>query len=84
MAQDLIDHLHDEHGVSMVRSLRGGAGRMLIALLDAAPGDPIPIEASTTQECLEQLHRRLEATVRYRPEMPTMPDLRRLPWEDPT
>jgi hypothetical protein len=78
VAADLIDHLHDEHAVSMIRSLRGGAGRMLIALLDAAPGEAIAIEGSTTQECLERLHQRVEST-RYRPEMPTMPDLRRLP-----
>ena len=73
MIQDLIDHLHDEHGVSMVRSLRGGEGRMLVALRDAAPSDAIMIEGRDTQECLKRLHDRLEGAQR-RAVMTTLPD----------
>jgi len=70
---DLIDHLHDDHRVSMIRTLRGAAGRHLIALLDSAPGDPICHDAGTTRECLDWLHDRLSGR-ESRARMMTVPD----------
>ena len=73
-ADGLMDHLHDDHGVSMIRSLRAAQGRVLMTILDGGPMDPITIEAETTCECLERLHARLTAEQVTRSTMNTIDD----------